>query len=198
MAVIQNVKEYRENAKGQETRQYATTPTTFRDKNAPATFLVVPRVSSERRKYIPIGFYDSEYIPGDTVMIVPNASIYHFGILTSRMHMAWMRTVAGRLKSDYRYSKDIVYNNFVWPDATEQQRTNIEQLAQVVLDARAQHSDASLADLYDPLTMPADLAKAHANLDRAVDKLYQPQPFATDAERVALLFKLYENANVNE
>lgn len=192
LSIVSKVKDFRENAKGVETRQYANTPTTFRDKNAPDTFLVVPRVSSERRDYIPIGFYDKDYIPGDTVMIVPDATSYHFGILTSRMHMAWMRTVAGRLKSDYRYSKDIVYNNFIWPEVTDAQKTEIETLSQTILDARAQFPDSSLADLYDPLTMPPVLSKAHAALDKAVDKLYSTKPFAADADRVALLFMKYQ------
>lgn len=137
--------------------------------------------------------------------MIPDATLYHFGVLTSRMHNEWMRAVAGRLKSDYRYSKDIVYNNFVWPSfakATEGETSNpenpvnpvkekIEQAAQAVLDARAAHPGATLADLYDPLTMPPDLVKAHAHLDALVDKAYGLSPSATDAERVAHLFKLY-------
>jgi hypothetical protein len=126
-------------------------------------------------------------------MFVSDATPYHFGVLTSQMHMAWVRTVCGRLKSDYRYSKDIVYNNFPWPEGvTDAQREGIERLAQAVLDARAQFPEATLADLYDPLTMPPVLAKAHQALDRAVDRLYRAKAFEADSERVALLFERYQ------
>lgn len=153
--------------------------------------IAIPRISSERRSYIPIAFLDNTIVATDLLQIIPDATLYHFGILTSQMHMAWMRAVAGRLKSDYRYSKDIVYNNFIWPEVTSDQRAEIERLAQAVLDARAQFPTASLADLYDPLTMPPALSKAHKALDRAVDKLYQKQPFPSDPARVAHLFELY-------
>ena len=143
-----------------------------------------------------MGFLSNEVIPSNAAVIVPNASIYDFGILESGVHMTWMRVVAGRMKSDYRYSKDIVYNNFVWPDLcalcnSASLRLKIEQAAQAVLDARAAHPGAPLADLYDPLTMPPDLVKAHAHLDSLVDKAYGLKPTATDSDRVALLFKLY-------
>ena len=176
--------------------QLADTPTLFAQITAdPTTYqsaIAIPRVSSENRDYIPMGFFGKNQIIGDTCMAIPNATLYHFGILTSQTHMAWMRAVAGRLKSDYRYSKDIVYNNFIWPDVTGEEQTEIEKLAQAVLDARAEFPDSSLADLYDPLTMPPVLAKAHKTLDRAVDKLYRKEPFATDADRVALLFDRYK------
>lgn len=139
-----------------------------------------------------MGFFGKDQIAGDTCQVIPNATLYHFGILTSQIHMAWMRAVAGRLKSDYRYSKDIVYNNFIWPEVNENQKAEIERLAQNVLDARAEFPDASLADLYDPLTMPPVLTKAHKSLDRVVDRLYQSAPFADDVERVALLFDRYQ------
>lgn len=139
-----------------------------------------------------MGFFGSDKVIGDTCMSIPDATLYHFGILTSQMHMAWMRTVAGRLKSDYRYSKDIVYNNFIWPEATIEQKKEVERLAQNILDARAELPDSSLADLYDPLTMPPNLSKAHKTLDRYIDKLYSPKGFTTDAERVAYLFEQYQ------
>jgi hypothetical protein len=139
-----------------------------------------------------MGMIGPETLASDLVFLIPNATLHHFGVLTSRMHMAWVRTVCGRLKSDYRYSKDIVYNNFPWPESvTDTQREAIERLAQAVLDARAQFPEATLADLYDPLTMPPALAKAHAALDRAVDRLYRPEPFEADSDRVALLFERY-------
>ena len=154
------------------TRRLADAPTLFRETNNYDTFIVIPSVSSERRMYIPIGFLDSDTIPTNAALIIPNATLYHFGILTSSVHMAWVRAVCGRLKSDYRYSKDIVYNNFPWADATDEQESVIDGLAQDVLDARAESPNCSLADLYDPLTMPPALLKAHRGLDKAVMKLY--------------------------
>ena len=135
-------------------------------------------------------------ICSNLVSIVPNATLHHFGILTSAMHMAWMRQVAGRLKSDYRYSNKLVYNNFPWPEKiTDERRAEIERLAQAVLDERAKHLEkgATLADLYDPVTMPPGLAKAHAALDRAVDRAYRPAPFDSERARVEHLFSLYQS-----
>lgn len=165
----------------------------FSDKNNPQTFIVVPRVSSENRKYIPMGFFDKNSIVSDTCMAIPNGGFFHFGVLTSEMHMAWVKYICGRLKSDFRYSKDIVYNNFPWPgQPSEKQVQAIEQAAQGVLDARAEFPNSSLADLYDPLTMPPVLLKAHQVLDKAVDLAYRPQPFTSDAKRMEYLFELYE------
>lgn len=130
--------------------------------------LDVPSASSERRRYIPLGFLGGDTISTNLNLIIPDSTIYHFGILTSNVHMAWMRTVCGRLKSDYRYSKDIVYNNFPWPTPTDAQRTQIEKTAQEILDARANYPDSSLADLYDDLTMPPELRRAHQRNDKAV------------------------------
>jgi hypothetical protein len=150
-------------------------------------------VSSENRRYIPVGFCGPEIIASGTTLIVPSAGIFHFGVLQSGMHMAWMRTVCGRMKSDFQYSAGIVYNNFPWPEApTDAQRQKIEAAAQGVLDARAAHPQASLADLYDPLTMPPNLVKAHQALDAAVDAAYGRKGFRNDAERVAFLFELYQ------
>jgi len=179
------------------TRDLAETPALFAEIRQPSTaYLAFPTVSSERRIYIPIGMLPSEVIASNQVYVLAGASLYHLGILTSAMHMAWVRTVCGRLKSDYRYSAGIVYNNFPWPlDATDKQKQAIEEAAQKVLDTRAKFPKSSLADLYDPLTMPPDLLKAHQALDRAVDTAYVSsggkKNFASDAERVAFLFDLY-------
>jgi hypothetical protein len=190
---IKKVKEFRENSPGKETQSYARTPSVFRDKNNPDAFIVVPRVSSENRKYIPIGFFDKYYIPGDTCMTIMDAQLYDFGILTSEMHMTWVKYICGRLKSDYRYSKDIVYNNYPWPEnPTDKQKESVEKAAQGVLDARLQFPNSSLADLYDPNTMPPVLVKAHQALDKAVDLCYRPQPFTTEAKRIEFLFELYD------
>lgn len=188
---IENVKKCRENSIDKQARALALTPSLFRDTNAPSRFLIVPRVSSERRKYIPMGFFDGNSIASDSCLYVPNATIYHFGVLTSEMHMVWTKYVCGRLKSDYRYSKDIVYNNFPWPkDVLEAKIKKVEEKAQAVLDARAAFPDCSLADLYDPTTMPPALVKAHQELDKAVDACYG-KTFATERERIEFLFNLY-------
>ncbi len=154
-------------------------------------YLLVPSTSSERRSYIPIGFIDGNTVSSNANSIVPNATLYHFGILTSAMHMAWMRTVCGRLEMRYRYSASIVYNTFPWPETNEKQRRHIEELAQEVLDVREMYPEMTLAQLYNPETMPEDLQKAHTALDIAVDKLYQKKDFASDDERLQLLFGLY-------
>ena len=175
------------------TQNAASKPTLFMEIRQPdSNYVLVPSTTSENREYIPMGFFTKDDIANNSSHMVLNASLYHFGVLTSNMHMAWMRTVAGRLESRYRYSKDIVYNNFILPEADNSQTSTIEKLAQAVLDARLEFPNASLADLYDPLTMPPVLAKAHKALDRAVDKLYQQKSFATDADRVAHLFQLYQ------
>ncbi|WP_164966796.1 class I SAM-dependent DNA methyltransferase, partial [Streptococcus oralis] len=159
---VEAVREFRQSSSRKATQKVADIPTRFFVENMPdSDFLIVPKVSSERRRYIPIGFMSKENMASDLVFIVPNATLYDFGILTSNVHMAWMRTVAGRLKSDYRYSAKIVYNNFPWPEVTEAQKDKIAQTAQAILDARALYPNSSLADLYDELTMPVDLRKAH-------------------------------------
>ena len=193
IARIQKVREHREGSSREATRKLAQTPSLFGEIRQPESghYLLVPSTSSERRKYIPIGFMNSSDISSNANLLVPNATLYEFGVLTSQMQMAWMRTVCGRLKSDYRYSAQIVYNNFPWPDISEEQKAAIMQKAQAVLDARAQFPDSSLADLYDPNTMPPVLTKAHAALDSAVDKLYRKTAFPDDAARVAFLFELY-------
>jgi hypothetical protein len=174
--------------------QLANVPTRFaqvtQDPSWP--FVLIPRHSSENRSYIPIGMFEPGNVAHDSCMVVEQATLYHFGILTSKMHMAWVAAVCGRLESRYRYSKDIVYNNFPWPDApTASKSRAIEALAQAVLDARTLYPKSSLADLYDPSAMPPELIKAHVNLDRAVDQLYSRERFTADLERQQFLFKRY-------
>ena len=187
------VKQFRLDSVAPSTQKFATTPTLFRDRNRPETFIVVPRVSSENRPYIPFGFFDKNSIVSDTCMSIPNGNKYHFGVLMSKMHMAWVKYICGRLKSDFRYSKDIVYNNFPWADSiTDKQSLAIETATQKVLDARLQFPNSTLADLYDTLTMPPVLIKAHNELDKAVDLAYRPQAFTSEANRMVFLFELYE------
>ena len=157
MKRIAACKKDRENAPDEGRRKLANTPMLFRETNTPDNYIAIPSVSSEKRRYIPIGFMDRDTIASNLVHIIPNATLYHFGVLTSNVHMAWVRAICGRLKSDYRYSKEIVYNNFPWVDATDAQKIVIEKLAQAVLDTRLLFPDNSLAALYDPLTMPPNL-----------------------------------------
>ena len=194
------VKEMRLNSSAVGTRKLAERSHEFRETKNPNTYLIIPRVSSENRRYIPIGFLDSSTIPTDSVTIIENATLYDFGILTSNVHMAWMRTVAGRLKSDYRYSAKIVYNNFPWPELTEEQKSKISKTAQAILDARALYPDSSLADLYDELTMPVELRRAHQANDKAVMEAYDmtkivdgKRTWLTESETVARLFEMYED-----
>ena len=182
-------------AKDAATAELGKTPTRLHVENVPLRrYLAIPEVSSESREYIPIGYVEPEVLSSNLMKVMADGSIYHLAIMTSSMHMAWVRAVCGRLKSDFRYSSGIVYNNFPWPTPTEAQRVAIERSAQGILDARAEHSGASLADLYDPLTMPPNLVAAHAANDRAVDAAYgQPRGFPTEAARLAFLFDLYQN-----
>lgn len=194
MERVECVRKFRAASKAQSTREYAKFPTIFRQIAQPnSDYLALPEVSSENRPYIPIAFVSYEVICSNTVQFVPDATSYHFGILTSAMHMAWVRQVCGRLESRYRYSNSLVYNNYPWPEMpTTKQRAAVEAAAQEVLDTRKLFPDATLADLYDPLAMPPALVKAHAELDRAVDLCYRPQPFQNDRQRVEQLFALYE------
>lgn len=196
---INLVKEMRLNSSALGTRKLADRSHEFRETKNPSTYLIIPRVSSETRRYIPIGFLDSDTIPTDSVTIIENATLYEFGILTSNVHMAWMRTVAGRLKSDYRYSAKIVYNNFPWPEPTEAQKETISKTAQAILKARALYPDSSLADLYDELTMPVELRQAHQENDKAVMRAYglikvvdNKETWLTERETVTKLFEMYE------
>ena len=186
------VQELREKSSRPGTRKAADYPMLFGEIRQPeSNYILVPRHSSENRNYIPLGFMSPEIICGDSNMMVPKASLYHFGMLESSVHMAWMRVVCGRLKSDYRYSKDVVYNNFPWPEVSEEQRERIAQTAQAILDARALYPDSSLADLYDPITMPPELLKAHRDNDRAVMAAYGFPTTMTESDIVAHLFTLY-------
>jgi hypothetical protein len=190
---INKVKEMRLKSSFSDTRKLAERPYQFRDLKNPNSFIVIPATTSENRKYIPFGFLDKSYIPSNSIYMIENATLFHFGVLTSIMHMTWVKTVCGRLESRFRYSKDIVYNNFPWPDApSEKQIKAIEASAQKVLDARSEFPDSSLADLYDPLSMPPNLVKAHNELDKAVDLTYRSQPFNSEANRMEFLFELYE------
>ena len=177
-------------------KKLAETPALFRETKNPDTAIVVPRHSSENRRYIPFGFIGKDMILTDAAMCIPEAGVYEFGVLESNIHMAWVRAVCGRIKSDYRYSKDIVYNNFPWPTPTEQQKQKIEQTAQAVLDARSLYPDCSLADLYDELTMPPELRKAHRWNDMAVMQAYgftkDSEAYQSESACVAELMKLYQ------
>ena len=192
--IIEKVRSYRLQSSSAGTRKLAEDPTRFHVENRPSVpYIVIPQVSSERREYIPIGLiFDANTLCSDQLRIIPDASLYNFGILTSRLHMAWMRIVCSRLKSDYRYSNKIVYNTFPWPsNVSEDQRQTISDYAQMVLDVRDDHPDMSLGQMYNPETMPADLKEAHQKLDLIVDKLYNPAGFASDDDRLQALFKKY-------
>lgn len=190
---VKKVKEARLNVADKGTQKLANRPHQFRDLNTPENYIALPVTSSENRKYIPMVYKDQHSIPYAAVLVVPDAKVYHFGVLHSYMHMAWTKTVCGRLKSDFRYSNTIVYNNFPWPEKPSDKHIKvIEAAAQKVLDVREQFPGSSLADLYHPLTMPPALVKAHNELDKAVDLAYRPQPFASDAKRMEFLFELYE------
>jgi hypothetical protein len=188
------VRRMRLDSKAAATQKKADTPTLFSQISQPhSNYLAIPEVSSERRKYIPIGFLSPDVIASNTIQLIPNASLWHFGIVTSKMHMVWMKYTCGRLESRFRYSNTIVYNNYPWPEnPSEKQKEAVEKAAQAVLDARAQYPNASLADLYDPNTMPPALVKAHQALDKAVDLCYRPQPFASETKRIEYLFELYD------
>jgi len=194
MKRVEAVRKYREASKSAPTRKIAGTPTRFHVENMPTSrFLVIPEVSSEHRPYIPIGFVKPTILCSNKLRILPKATLYHFGVLSSTIHMAWVRQVTGRLESRFQYSVKLVYNNFPWPETSNaKQRAAVEATAQSVLDTRKKFPDATLADLYDPLAMPPALVKAHAELDRAVDLCYRPQPFQNDRQRVEHLFAMYE------
>jgi hypothetical protein len=206
MERIKKVQTFRLESTKEATRKKATTSALFTEDRQPkdGIYLAVPRTSSENRSYIPIAFLSADIIAANDIQLVENASTYQFGILTSAMHMAWMRVLCGRLKSDFRYSNKLVYNNYPWPaPLAAKERAAIEASAQAVLDARAAFPRSTLADLYDPLAMPARLADAHTALDRAVDRAYATaagvkgsDPFPTDRARVEHLFALYEKLTV--
>jgi hypothetical protein len=193
LARIEKVRIERLKSVDANTRRWADTPALFQADRQPDTdYLVIPKVSSERRPFIPLGFMSPHYITNPSILVVPNATLYHFGVLQATMHMAWTRSVCGRMKSDYQYSNTIVFNNFPWPEPSDKQQSAIETAAQGVLDARSKFPTSTLADLYDPLTMPQELVKAHQTLDRAVDAAYGKTGFKTEAERVSYLFERYQ------
>ena len=201
MKRVEAVRNLRLSSKSAGTRKLADTPTRFHIENMPQNdYILVPCHSSEKRRYIPMGFMHPHDICSNAVLLIPDAKLYHFGILESNVHMAWMRAVCGRIKSDYRYSKDVVYNNFPWPKPTDDQKAKIEQTAQAILDARALYPDSSLADLYDELTMPVELRRAHQNNDRAVMEAYgwKASSQFTESVCVAELFKLYQKITTVE
>ena len=190
---VQAVKEFRLSSSSEGTIKLAEKPTRFHVENRPQTnYLLIPRVSSERRRYIPLGYIEPCVLCSDSVHITTRADLFNFGVLTSNVHMSWVRAVCGRLKSDYRYSKDVVYNNFPWCNPTDEQKEKIEQTAQAILDARALYPDCSLADLYDELTMPVELRKAHQANDKAVMQAYGFSLKMTESECVAELMKMYQ------
>lgn len=194
MERVEQVRQFRLNSTKAATQRSADTPTLFQEIRHPdSEYIIIPRHSSETRRYIPFGFVQPQIVVNDAVQIIPDAKIYHFGIMMSNVHMAWTRAVCGRIKSDYRYSKDVVYNNFPWPTPTDTQKTKIEQTAQAILDARARYPESSLADLYDELTMPPELRKAHQDNDRAVMQAYGfSVRDMTESKCVAELMRMYQ------
>lgn len=194
MERVKKVQEARLASPKPRTREWAKFPALFTENRQPESdYLVIPKVSSERRAFIPIGFVSKDWIASGSIQVIPKATLYHLGILSSSMHMAWMRSIAGRMKSDYQYSNSIVYNNFPWPqNPKERQKQAIKKAAQGVLEARAKYPNSSLAVLYDPLTMPPDLVKGHRKLDAAVDAAYARRKFSGDSDRLAFLFGLYQ------
>ena len=191
---VKAVQDFRRASDSVPTQRLAETPTRFHVENVPTeAYLLIPRHSAIHRSYIPLGFIDPEILSGDANLVISGATLFHFGVLSSTMHMAWVRTVCGRIKSDYRYSAGIVYNNYPWPsDPAHQKVANVEAAAQEVIDARAKFPESTLADLYDSRTMPTELVRAHQKLDKAVDKCYRSQPFTSEMNRVEFLFAAYE------
>ena len=200
MKRVEAVRELRLASKSPGTQKLADKPTRFHVENMPkGSYIVIPEVSSERRRYVPMGYMDDSVICSNKVRLMPSATMYHFGILNSNVHMSWMRVVCGRLKSDYDYSIKIVYNNFPWPTPTDKDRAAIEKTAQAILDARALYPDSSLADLYDPVTMPPELLKAHRANDKAVMQAYGFWgKLNSESECVAELMKMYESLTADK
>jgi len=191
---VEQVKKMRSESNREATRKLAAFATLFGENRQPNTdFILVPLHSSENRKYIPLGFFDKNHIANNSTSVVPNATVYHFGVMMSGMHMVWVKYTCGRIKSDFRYSNEVVYNNYPFPlNPTEAQKKKVEEVAQSVLDTRAKYPGSTLADLYDSVTMPPDLVRAHQALDKAVDLCYRPQAFANELGRIEFLFGLYE------
>ena len=194
MERVEQVKEFRLNSTRKQTKLLADYPREFAEIRQPDSYyILVPRHTSENREYVPMGFFDKNNIVSDTCSFVPNASLYDFGILTSKMHMTWMSYVCGRLKGDYRYSATIVYNNFPFPkEIPETLCQKIKEASEDILLIREKYVDESLSNLYDPMLMPSDLRKAHRKLDDLVDKAYSNDKFVNDDDRMKLLFDLYQ------
>ncbi len=194
MERIKKVKQFRLKSSGAPTRLAAETPTRFFYQSQPnRNYILIPETSSERRKYIPMGIVSPKIISSNANWVLPSNDYYLFGVLTSAMHMVWIKTVGGKLKSDYRYSGSMVYNTFPWPvDVAEKKKSAIVSCVEKIFDIRKSYPDSTLADLYDPEAMPPDLTNAHHDLDRAVEKCYRARPFADDQERLAFLFEMYE------
>lgn len=192
MERVQKVKEIRLNSSDKSVREkLAFRPTEFRETNNYNSYMIIPSTTSENRKYIPMGYFGKDTISTNANLIIPNADLYYLGVLESSTHMIWTRTVAGRLETRYRYSAKIVYNNFIWPQSTDQQKQKIKQTAQAILDARALYPDSSLADLYDSTAMPIELRKAHEANDKAVIEAYGWDKNISDDEILTNLFNLY-------
>ena len=190
---VKKVREFRLKSTKAATRQKADTPTLFDEIREPqSNYIALPKVSSENRRYIPMDYLSPDIIPGDKLFCMQGASLFHFGVLTSNVHNAWMRATCGRLEMRYSYSNTIVYNNFPWCEPTAEQKAKIEQTAQAILDARAKYPDSSLADLYDEVTMPPELRKAHQENDRAVMAAYGFSTKMSESECVAELFRMYQ------
>jgi hypothetical protein len=194
---VSKVRKMRLSSTKQSTIKWADFSTLFIENRQPdSNYIIIPLHSSENRKYIPIGLFNKDNIVANSCSCIPNATLYLFGILTSEMHITWVKYVCGRLESRFRYSNTIVYNNYPFPEnVNEKQKQKVEIAAQAVLDTRDKYPDSSLADLYDPLTMPPDLVKAHQILDKAVDLCYRPQPFVSELNRIEFLFSQYEALN---
>ena len=195
---IEAVKAFRQKSHKKQTQKAANIPWEFAEIRQPKEkFIIIPSTTSEFRHYIPFGFFDSNFIVTNSCQALLNANLFHLGIISTTMHMAWVKTVAGRLKGDYRYSNLLVYNNFPWPEVTQKQEKEISEKAQKILEARENHKDSTLAELYNPLLMPKDLRKAHNDLDKAVDKAYRKNPFQNERERIKFLFQKYEQMTNN-
>ena len=191
---VENVKKLREESSREATKKLAEYPTLFGEIRQPKTeYIGIPLNTSGNRIYIPFGYFPKDFISNNTMSVVAKSSLFHFGVLASIMHMSWIKYICGRIKSDYRYSNELVYNNYPFPkNVSEKQKKAVEEKAQNVLNIRSQFSDCSLADLYDPLSMPPNLKKAHQELDKAVDNCYGSKLFKNDKERIEFLFGLYE------
>ncbi len=195
MSRVESVRQFRLSSTKKDTQKSAETPTLFQQIRQPTDYYIaIPEVSSGNRRYIPMGFLSPTIICSNKIQLVPNATLYHFGIMLSNVHMAWVRMVCGRLKSDYDYSAKVVYNNFPWPSPADERKAKIEQTAQAILDARALYPDSSLADLYDETTMPPELRRAHQQNDRAVMQAYGfSVKDMTESKCVAELMRMYQN-----